>query len=238
MGLFEIGASFLALTLLEIILGVDNIVLLAVLTEKLPAKERQSARTLGLTLAWVFRLLLLFMAVWIVKYTRPFFSYANFSFSVRDLFLILGGIFLLLKATQEIHQEVTHELTDKRSSPLKASLFWSVVIQVGFMDIIFSFDSVLTAIGLTKHFYIMASAITCAVILMIFAAKWICLLINKYPTVKMLALSFLMLIGMILVADGFSVDIPRAYVYFAMGFSLGVEILNLAKNAARKRKKR
>lgn len=237
MGLFEIGISFFTLTILEIVLGVDNLVILAILTESLPRRQRRRARTIGLMLAWVTRLLLLFTAVWLVKYTHPFYTYGDFKFSVRGIFLVLGGAFLITKATQEIHQEVTHELNNQTKHMWKNNAFWVTVIQIGVIDIIFSLDSVLTAVGLTSQFYIMASAITVTIILMIYASDRLCLFIEKFPTIKMLALSFLMLIGMVLVADGFEFHIPRAYVYFAMGFSLSVESLNLMRRARRKRRK-
>lgn len=236
MGWFEISISFFTLTILEIVLGVDNLVILAILTEHLPKKQQKKARAFGLMLAWISRLLLLFTAVWLVKYTRPFFTYSNFQFSIRDLFLILGGIFLITKATQEIHQEVMQELSVHKKPLWRNNSFWVVVAQIGVIDIIFSLDSVLTAVGLTSYFYIMASAITITIILMIYASDWLCSFIAKYPTLKMLALSFLILIGMVLVADGFAFHIPRAYVYFAMGFSLTVESLNLMRLRRKKRR--
>ncbi|KTD21051.1 TerC family protein [Legionella londiniensis] len=236
MELLEIFLSLLALIILEIILGVDNLVFLSILTEKLPKEQRKKARQWGLTFAWMTRLLLLASAVWIVKLKTPFIILGEFSFSVRDLFLLLGGGFLIAKATQEIHIEVGNVEEELRELGAVSTSFRSVVIQIAIMDIIFSLDSVLTAIGLTTRFWVMAFAITCAILVMIYASEPVSHFIEKHPTVKMLALSFLILIGMVLVADSFAFHVPRGYVYFAMGFSLGVESLNLLKQARRKKK--
>jgi predicted tellurium resistance membrane protein TerC len=234
----EIIVSLLALIMLELLLGIDNLVFLAILTERLPLIDRKKARQWGLTFAWVTRIFLLATAVWIAKLKYPILILLGFSFSFRDLFLILGGAFLLMKATQEIHQEVLHDAQPRHTLSDKQKQFWSVVVQVGLMDVIFSIDSVLTAIGLTNQFWIMATAITCAILVMIFASELVGRFIKKYPTIKMLALSFLMLIGMVLVADGFSFYVPRAYIYFAMGFSLTVEALNLMTKSKKTRRKK
>lgn len=227
--------SLAALIVLEVVLGIDNLVFLAILTERLPRKSRKRARQWGLTFAWVTRLLLLASAVWLVRLTSPLISFAKFSFSARDLFLLGGGAFLIAKATQEIHQEVDpaqEVMTEKpKKSQVFASSFRGVVLQVGLMDIIFSLDSVLTAVGLTPHFWIMALAISVAIVIMVWASEPVSLFIEKHPTIKMLALSFLILIGMVLVADGFQFHVPRGYIYFAMGFSLSVEALNFWKRA-------
>lgn len=229
MEFLDIIASLIVLIILEIVLGVDNLVFLAILTEKLPREQRKSARRWGLTFAWVTRLLLLASAVWIVKLTRPLFSIADFSFSARDIFLFLGGVFLILKATQEIHNEVGDNLEQHEKKNNKKISFQGVVLQVALMDIIFSFDSVLTAVGLTNRFIVMAAAITAAILVMIFASEAVSRFIEKHPTLKMLALSFLILVGTVLVADSFSFHVPRGYIYFAMGFSLSVETLNLMR---------
>ncbi|MCA0403890.1 MAG: TerC family protein [Proteobacteria bacterium] len=228
MELIDIIASLVALTILEIVLGIDNLVFLSILTERLPLAERRKARRWGLTFAWVTRLMLLASAVWLSKLTKPLISFAHFSFSARDIFLFLGGVFLIAKATQEIHGEVNEDEKEIHLNPKKVS-FNQVVIQIGVMDIIFSLDSVLTAVGLTDKFWIMAAAITCAILVMIYASEIVSRFIERYPTIKMLALSFLILIGMVLVADGFSFHVPRGYLYFAMGFSLSVEALNLVR---------
>lgn len=236
MNFLDIFASLLALIVLEIILGIDNLVFLAILTEKLPLKERRKARQLGLMFAWVTRLLLLFSAFILVRLTSPLFSIAELSFSVRDLFLIVGGGFLIAKATQEIHDEVNQEPPLASYHANAQTRLARVVVQVGLMDIIFSFDSILTAVGLTAHFWVMASAITIAIMIMIYASETVSIFIHKHPTIKMLALSFLILIGMVLVADGLSFYIPRGYIYFAMGFSLAVESLNWLRRSHRQRK--
>lgn len=224
----DIGLSLVALTLLEIILGIDNLVFLAIISQKLPKHQQKRARQLGLTLAWVTRLMLLASAVWLTQLTHPLFSLFDMDFSGRDLFLLIGGIFLLTKATQEIHLEVDSK-EKKQIVSTKTQTFGVVVIQIAILDIIFSLDSVLTAIGLTQRFWLMAIAITIAIICMVFASEPLSRLIERHPTLKMLALSFLMLIGMILIADGFGMHIPRGYIYFSMGFSLFIEFLNMLR---------
>jgi len=227
--------SLVALIVLEIILGIDNLVFLSILTEKLPKAQRKLARRWGLSFAWISRLVLLASAVWLARMTAPLFTINDWHFSVRDIFLLLGGAFLIAKATQEIHFEVDQDMRAEREEKNTFPKFWYVVSQVAVMDIIFSLDSVLTAIGLTSNFWIMALAISIAIFVMIYASEPVSLFIEANPTIKMLALSFLILIGMVLVADSFSFHVPRGYVYFAMGFSLGVEFLNLVKKSRRKR---
>jgi len=230
--LIDILMSLLALVILEIILGIDNLVFLSILSEKLPKHQRRKARRWGLTFAWVTRLMLLASAVWLTKLTMPLVVLFQHPFSVRDSFLLIGGIFLIVKATQEIHNEVAEEI-EVLPVNTHVTTFWLIVSQIAVMDIIFSLDSVLTAIGLTSHFWIMALAITIAIVVMIFMSEPVSHFIDKHPTIKMLALSFLILIGMVLVADGFAFHIPRAYVYVAMGFALGVEALNHLKRVRR-----
>ena len=238
MDVFDILISLVALIILEIILGIDNLVFLSILTEKLPKEQRRLARRWGLMFAWVTRLILLVTALWMVGLTRPLFHIYHLSFSVRDLFLFIGGAFLIAKATQEIHYEVGEDELNDRVLSKRSARFFQVVIQVGLMDIIFSMDSILTAVGLTNHFWVMAAAITCAIMVMIYASETVSYFIQKHPTIKMLALSFLILIGMVLVADSFAFHIPRGYVYFAMGFSLGVEALNLVRRSRRRQLKK
>ena len=239
MDFIDITAGLIVLIILEIVLGIDNLVILSILSEKLPPKQRKKARRWGLTLSWVMRLILLALAVDLIKLTKPLLTVANLSLSARDLFLIGGGAFLIWKATDEIHQDVTEdlELDDEKTTTFKTT-FRTVIFQIALMDIIFSLDSVLTAVGLTSHFWVMAVAISCAILIMIFASEVVSAFIKEHPTIKMLALSYLILIGMVLVADGFSFHIPRGYIYFAMGFSLGVEALNLVKHSRKKRKHR
>jgi predicted tellurium resistance membrane protein TerC len=238
MEFLDIALSILALIVLEIILGIDNLVFLSILTEKLPREKRKKARRWGLTFAWVTRLMLLASALILVKLTTPLFSIAGFSFSLRDLFLFGGGAFLIAKATQEIHDEVGDDEAIKNEFGVPKATFSGVVAQVALMDIIFSLDSVLTAVGLTNRFWVMALAISCAILVMIYASEPVSRFIEKHPSIKMLALSFLILIGMILIADSFSFHVPRGYIYFAMGFSLAVESLNLIKHARRNKLKK
>ena len=236
MEFLDIVLSLCSLIVLEIILGIDNLVFLSILTEKLPQESRKQARRWGLTFAWVTRLILLASAVLLVKLTRPLLEFGTFVFSLRDLFLLIGGAFLIAKATQEIHFEMVGIGEEERSALQHKVTFRGVVIQVALMDIIFSLDSVLTAVGLSSYFWVMAVAITCAILVMMYASEPVSRFIEANPTIKMLALSFLILIGMVLIADGFSFHVPRGYVYFAMGFSLGVEVLNQLKYARRKKK--
>lgn len=232
MELLDIIMSFLTLTILEIVLGIDNLVFLAIISQRLPSQQRMKARRIGLTLAWMLRLLLLASAIWLTKLTTPLFSIFDNHFSGRDIFLIVGGLFLLTKATQEIHAELEpHQ--EGGAIVSKKSTFGMVVAQIAILDIVFSLDSVLTAIGLTSNFYLMAAAITVAIIVMVFASEPLSAFVEKHPTIKMLALSFLILIGMVLIADGFEFHIPRGYIYFAMSFSLFVEVLNQVRSKRR-----
>lgn len=233
--LLDFTASLLALIVLEIVLGIDNLVFLSILTERLPAAKRKSARRWGLTFAWVTRLLLLASAIWLSKLTMPLFHILEQGVSARDIFLFLGGVFLITKATDEIRSEVGEEEHELVATSGRGDTFKMVVFQVALMDIIFSLDSVLTAIGLTDVFWVMALAITIAILVMIWASEEVSHFIEKYPTLKMLALSFLILIGMVLVADAFQFHIPRGYVYFAMAFSMGVEGLNMLRRKKRKK---
>lgn len=237
MEFLDIFLSLCSLIILEIVLGIDNLVFLSILTEKLPQKSRKQARQWGLTFAWVTRLILLASAVWIVKLTAPLVQLGAIAFSTRDLFLLVGGAFLIAKATQEIHFAVSETEEEERQESQGKVTFRGVVMQVALMDIIFSLDSVLTAVGLSSYFGVMAFAITCAILVMMYASEPVSRFIDTHPTIKMLALSFLILIGMVLIADGFSFHVPRGYVYFAMGFSLGVEMLNQLSHVRRKKKR-
>jgi predicted tellurium resistance membrane protein TerC len=219
-------ASLLTLTALEIVLGVDNIVVLAILTSKLPKHEAGRARSAGLALALALRILLLSVISWITGLRTPIFTAAGTGFSGRDLILIGGGLFLILKATQEIHAEIEGEAKGPPHARLKAR-FAAVIAQIAAMDLIFSLDSIVTAVGLARDIEVMALAICIAVGIMYFGAKAASDFIERHPTVKMLALCFLILIGVVLVADGFGVHIPRIYIYFAMTFAGLVETLNI-----------
>lgn len=224
--ILDLALALGTLTILEIILGIDNLVFLSILSQKLPLSQQSAARRIGLALAWITRLILLFFAVWLAKLTTPLFTIANLEVSARDLFLFIGGSFLIAKATQEINQELEMQHIHAQSGS-KSNLFVWIVLQIALLDIIFSLDSVLTAIGLTDNFLIMSIAISIAILVMIFLSEPLSIYIEAHPSIRMLALSFLILIGMVLVADAFHTHIPRGYVYFAMGFSLSVEFLNL-----------
>lgn len=228
--ILDILLSLATLTILEIVLGIDNLVFLSILSQKLPRNQQAKARRIGLTLAWVMRLILLASALWLSKLVAPLFTISTLTISGRDLFLFFGGLFLLAKATQEIHHELEPVRNKAPKLKSKSSLFWWVIAQIALLDIVFSLDSVLTAIGLSQLFWVMATAITIAIIVMIFVSEPISIFIEHHPSIRMLALSFLILIGMVLVADSFHFHIPRGYVYFAMGFSLAVESLNLWRN--------
>ncbi|HEY0158741.1 MAG TPA: TerC family protein, partial [Thermoanaerobaculia bacterium] len=217
--------ALLTLTLLEIVLGIDNVIFISILAGKLPPADQKKARNLGLGGALVTRLLLLMSLAWIVKLTKPLFTVLGFAISGRDLILIGGGLFLMAKATHEIHDKLEGEEggTAKKVAPTLAS----VITQIMLLDIVFSLDSVITAVGMAKHLGVMVAAVIIAVVIMLFAASSISAFVDRHPTVKMLALSFLLLIGMTLIAEGLHFHIPKGYIYFAMGFSVFVELLNV-----------
>jgi predicted tellurium resistance membrane protein TerC len=221
----NIWFAFLTLTALEIVLGIDNIIFISILVGRLPKKLRARARTIGLSLAMVTRIVLLLSLAWIMKLTAPIFTVFGNAISGRDLILIFGGLFLLAKSTTEIHNNL--EGAEGPPPRISAKSFWAVLIQIAIIDIIFSLDSVITAIGLADHVSVMIAAIVIAVLVMMVAAGSIGRFVDRHPTVKMLALSFLILVGVALVADGFDLHIPKGYIYFAMAFSVGVEMLNL-----------
>ncbi|HEU4571976.1 MAG TPA: TerC family protein [Candidatus Limnocylindrales bacterium] len=223
--------ALVTLTALEIVLGVDNVVFISVLTQKLPAAQRDRARTLGLGLAMGTRILLLLTLAAIAALTTPLFTLLGHGFSGRDIVLIAGGLFLLAKSTVEIHEslEGADEAAEGASAVARRrqAAFGSVIVQILLLDIVFSLDSVITAVGMANDVPVMVAAIVIAVLVMLVASGPIARFVGRHPTVKMLALSFLLLIGMSLVADGFGLHIPKEYLYFAMGFSVFVEMLNL-----------
>ena len=221
------------LTALEIVLGIDNIIFISVLVGRLPAQKRNIARNAGLILAMLSRLVLLFFIVWVVGLTAPWFSVFGQEISGRDIILIGGGMFLLAKATHEIHASL-EGVSEKKTAVLAAGMA-GVLFQIAILDIVFSLDSVITAVGLARHISIMAVAIIVAVGVMLFAAKPISIFVDNHPTIKMLALSFLILVGVTLIAEGFEVHIPKGYIYFAMAFSVSVEMLNLRLRAGEKK---
>jgi len=229
----EIWLSFFTLALLEIVLGIDNLVFLSVVSQRLPEEKARRARRIGLIGALGMRIALLFAISWIIGLTRPIVSVAEFVVSWRDIILGAGGLFLLVKATKEIHSEV--EAADETAGPKLATSMASAIVQIMVLDAVFSLDSVITAVGMTEELPVMVAAITTAILIMLFAAEPVADFIHRHPTTKMLALAFLLLIGVALVADGMHFHIPRGYLYFAILFSLTVEGLNLW---ARKRRQR
>jgi predicted tellurium resistance membrane protein TerC len=213
------------LTVMEIVLGIDNIIFISILAGKLPESQRDRARLLGLSLAMFMRVALLLCINWIANLTNELFSIAGHEFSGRDLILLLGGLFLIYKSTTEIHSKLEGEEEVTRAG--QATSFSSVIVQIVLLDIVFSLDSVITAIGMANELAIMITAVVLAVFVMLFASGPISAFVHKHPTVKMLALSFLLLIGVTLVAEGWGAHIDKAYIYFAMAFSVFVEMLNL-----------
>ena len=227
----NVWMAFLTLVSLEIVLGIDNIVFIAILVARLPAHQQAQGRFIGLGLAMLMRIALLLSISWVMSLTKPLFSVLSYDISGRDLILIIGGAFLVAKSTLEIHTSLegeAHHESGKGSGAL-----WSVLAQIIVIDIVFSLDSVITAVGLAKNIEVMVAAIVIAVLVMMAAAKSISDFVEKHPTVKMLALSFLILIGFTLVAEGLQLHIPKGYVYFAMAFSIVVEMLNIRIRRAR-----
>jgi len=233
----EIWISLLTLTVLEIVLGIDNIVFISILSSKLPAHQQKKGRQVGLALAMVTRVLLLLSLNWVMSLTSPLFNIGNLinvtdehllekmAISGRDLILIIGGLFLIYKSTHEIHEKL--EGDESETEIKKTFSFIGVIVQILILDVVFSLDSVITAVGMADEILVMIAAVIIAVIVMMFSASAISNFVNDHPTVKMLALSFLLLIGVSLLAEGFEQHIPKGYIYFAMAFSVLVELLNL-----------
>jgi predicted tellurium resistance membrane protein TerC len=217
--------ALVTLTFLEIVLGVDNVIFISILSGKLPSSQQSRARRSGLMAAMVMRILLLLSIAWVTRLTAPLFSAFGWPVSGRDLILIGGGLFLLGKATLEIHDKLEGE--EGHGSTRVAPSFGAVIAQIMVLDIVFSLDSVITAVGMAEDISIMVAAVVLAVGVMMFSAEPISVFVNRHPTVKMLALSFLLLVGLSLVGDGLGLHIPKGYIYFAMGFSVFVEIVNL-----------
>lgn len=217
--------SFLMLTVMEIVLGIDNVIFISIVVNRLPEAQRKQARYIGLGLALVFRLILLSFLSYLVGMTAPLFEVMNHGVTGRDLVLLGGGLFLMAKTTREIHDSMTHH--DAAGSMKARSTLVGVIVQVVILDIVFSFDSVLTAIGLSNQIPVMMAAVIISLVVMLAFAGAISDFIDKNPTMKMLALSFLMLVGFLLVAESFHVEVPKGYIYFAMAFSFVVEVLNM-----------
>jgi predicted tellurium resistance membrane protein TerC len=221
----EIWVAFLTLLALEIVLGIDNVVFISILVDKLPEERQALARRLGLGLALVMRVLLLLSLSWVIGLTAPLFTVLGQEISGRDLILIAGGLFLLGKSTFEIHENLEGEEGHK-SARVNAT-FGSVLVQIVLLDMVFSLDSVITAVGMVDEVSVMIAAVTIAILVMLVSAEAVSGFVNRHPTVKMLALSFLLLIGFALLLEGFDQHVPKGYIYFAMGFSVFVEFLNL-----------
>jgi predicted tellurium resistance membrane protein TerC len=242
----ETWISLLTLTVLEIVLGIDNIVFISILSDKLPAKQQSKGRRVGLGMAMITRILLLLSISWVMTLTAPLFNLSHLfnitdpgwaeklAISGRDLILIIGGLFLIYKSTAEIHHKIEGE--DENSETVKPQGFVATIIQIMLLDIVFSLDSVITAVGMASHVEIMILAVIIAVGIMMWASNSVSGFVNKHPTVKMLALSFLLLIGVSLLAEAFEQHIPKGYIYFAMAFSVLVELLNLKMKGNRVKK--
>jgi predicted tellurium resistance membrane protein TerC len=221
----QVWIALITLTVLEIVLGIDNIVFISILAGKLPAASQDRARKIGLMLAMITRILLLCSLAWMIKLTDPLFSIFGHEFSGRDLILLGGGMFLLAKSTHEIHDKL--EGGESHGKARVAASFGAVIVQILLLDIVFSLDSVITAIGMANQLWVMIAAVVLAVFFMLAASGAISRFVDRHPTIKMLALSFLLLIGVALVGEGFGTHIPKGYIYFAMAFSVFVEMLNL-----------
>ncbi len=230
----HIWASFIALSAMEVVLGIDNVVFISLLVSRLRAEQRLMARRVGLSLALVFRVIMLGGIAWVIHLTRPIFSIAGYDFSWRDLILIAGGLFLLVKGTREIHQDIEGEEDEGGLSPV-ADTIVSGILQIAVIDLIFSVDSIITAVGMADHVEVMIAAVAVAILVMYIASGPVAAFIERHPTTKMLALAFLLLIGAALVADGMHFHIPRAYIYFAMAFAAAVEVVNVIASRRRRR---
>ena len=231
----HVWASFIALSAMEIVLGIDNVAFISVLVARMAPEQRLMARRVGLSLALVFRVIMLAGIAWFIHLTTPIFSIGDYDFSWRDLVLISGGLFLLVKGTREIHQHIEGEDDEGSGSSSVANSLTSSIIQIALIDLVFSVDSIITAVGMADHVEVMIAAVAVAILVMYFASEPVAAFIERHPTTKMLALSFLLLIGAALIADGFHFHIPRAYIYFAMAFSAAVEAVNVV--ALRRRHK-
>jgi predicted tellurium resistance membrane protein TerC len=242
----ESWISLITLTLLEIVLGIDNVIFISILADKLPAQQQSRGRVIGLGGAMITRILLLLSISWVMTLTAPLFNLAHvmqitnadwvekLAISGRDLILIIGGLFLIYKSTAEIHHKIDGD--EDENTNVKPHSFWGTILQIMLLDIVFSLDSVITAVGMASHIEIMIIAVIIAVGIMMWASNGVASFVNKHPTVKMLALSFLLLIGVSLLAEAFEQHIPKGYIYFAMAFSVLVEMLNLKMKSKKKTK--
>jgi predicted tellurium resistance membrane protein TerC len=230
----EAWAALLTLTALEIVLGIDNVIFLSVIVSRIPPAQAKRARQIGLFLALVFRIILLSLLVWLIGLTEPVFTVKSVALSWRDIILIGGGLFLIAKATHEIHAEVEAQEVESDAAPKASAFFW-VIVQIIVIDMVFSLDSIITAIGMSQQLEIMIAAVVIACVVMYASSGPVARFVANHPTTKMLALAFLVLIGVALVADGFKFHIPRGYIYFAIAFSAAVELFNVLAKRNRKR---
>ena len=230
----EAWAALLTLTALEVVLGIDNVIFLSVIVSRIPQAQANRARQIGLALALVFRILLLTLLVWLIGLTNVLFTLRGMAFSWRDIILIGGGLFLIAKATHEIHAEVEADDEESDDAPRASAFFW-VIVQIIVIDMVFSLDSIITAIGMARDLEIMVAAVIIACVIMYLSSGPVARFVAEHPTTKMLALAFLVLIGVALVADGFKFHIPRGYIYFAIVFSAAVELFNVLAKRNRKR---
>lgn len=221
----EFITSILSLSALEIILGIDNVIFIALIVNHLPIKQAKSARYIGITLALFMRIAFLFGVLWLMGLNKPWFTIFSKSFSIKDILMLAGGLFLIAKATSSIHDQITGEETEEIKE-YKGGFFYTVV-QIIFIDLIFSFDSIMTAVGIVNDITVIIIAMVIAMVIMLGASEIIANFIARFPTLKMLALAFIMVVGLFLMAEGFGLHIPRGYIYFGMFFSLSVETLNM-----------
>ena len=229
----HIWASFIALSAMEIVLGIDNVVFISLLVSRLPVERRTTARRIGLSLALIFRVIMLAGIAWIIHLTTPIFSIGSYAFSWRDLILIAGGLFLLVKGTREMHQDIEGESEEGPNAV--ADTMTAAILQIAVIDLVFSVDSIITAVGMADHVEVMIAAVAVAIAVMYFASGPVAEFIERHPTTKMLALSFLLLIGAALIADGMHFHIPRGSIYFAMAFAAAVEVVNVLSLRKRRR---
>ncbi|MEE9588851.1 MAG: TerC family protein [Hyphomicrobiaceae bacterium] len=231
----HVWASFVALSVMEIVLGIDNVVFIGIMVSRLPPDQRLMARRIGLSLALIFRVIMLAGITWFIHMTTPVFSLLGYDVSWRDIILIAGGLFLIVKATREIHQDIEGEDEDGSGPTPVVDTMTSAILQIAVIDLVFSVDSIITAVGMADHVEVMIAAVAVAILVMYFASGPVAAFVERHPTTKMLALSFLFLIGAALIADGLHFHIPRGYIYFAMAFAGFVEVFNIL--AQRRRRK-
>jgi predicted tellurium resistance membrane protein TerC len=234
----HVWASFITLSAMEIVLGIDNVVFISLLVSRMALDQRLTARRVGLSLALVFRIIMLAGIAYIIHLTTPLFSIQGYDFSWRDLILIAGGLFLLVKGTREMHHDIEGEDDEETGTGKRvADAMGSAILQIAIIDLVFSIDSIITAVGMADHVEVMIAAVMVAIAVMYFASEPVAKFIERHPTTKMLALSFLLLIGAALIADGFHFHIPRGYIYFAMAFAAAVEVVNVIAMRRRQRAK-